>query len=73
MQTMPLLNDSTEPAELVIPILPDIRKDPNEPYAGCTCDRWGHPCAHCDENKAQSRPAAVMPGSTETRRIEWNI
>jgi hypothetical protein len=68
MKTILLLNESTEPPDVAIPILPEIRKDPDEPYADCTCDRWGHPCARCNENESQQvRSAPRHAFNRETR------
>jgi hypothetical protein len=59
METVLLLNESTEPPDVVIPILPKIYKHPDEPFAGCTCDRWGHPCPGCPERKEQPPPISA--------------
>ena len=55
MNTILLLEEKTKPAERV-------RRDPlramsyeDEATPGCTCDRWGHPCAGCVEVKPQAR------------------
>jgi len=62
-----LLKERTEAADLVIPILPDIDTDRDEPHIGCTCDRWGHPCADSDESKAESRRVGIAEFNKKTK------
>jgi hypothetical protein len=57
MKTTLLLNDETGPAKLVLhenaPANVIVRE--SAAVAGCTCDRWGHPCPGCDESKVQPK------------------
>jgi hypothetical protein len=52
-----LLNDEGAPAKLMLhdnaPAKVILREP--EAVAGCTCDRWGHPCLGCDDSKVQPK------------------
>jgi hypothetical protein len=57
MKTTLLLNNETRAAKLMLhenaPTNVIVRE--SAAVAGCTCDRWGHPCPGCDESKVQPK------------------
>jgi hypothetical protein len=55
MKTTLFLNDETAQARLLLQnaALGETTVRKPEAVAGCTCDRWGHPCAACTEHKVQ--------------------
>ena len=55
MNTILLLEEKTDPADRVCrdPLRPTNHEDAAAP--GCTCDRWGHPCADRVELKPEAR------------------
>jgi hypothetical protein len=63
-----LLND--EP-EIVRPMLKDVAFNEllvrdTEAYAGCNCDRWGHPCPGCVDRDVV--PKAETPVSSPVKQ-----
>ena len=56
MKTTLLLNDESAAAKMLENITPiKAIARPTKAVAGCTCDRWGHPCSGRDEPKVQSK------------------
>jgi hypothetical protein len=57
MKTTLLLNDETRAAKLMLDdnALAKVIIRESAAVAGCTCDRWGHPCPGCDESKVQPK------------------
>jgi hypothetical protein len=57
MKTTLLLNDETKPTKLALQDLAPTKfiLRETEAVAGCNCDRWGHPCAGCNDPKAQPK------------------
>ena len=55
MTTILLLKEKTEPKDLVSRDPLRLATHAGDAMPGCTCDRWGHPCADCVELKPQAR------------------
>jgi hypothetical protein len=57
MKTTLLLKDETRRAKLMLDdnALANVIIREFAAVAGCTCDRWGHPCPGCDEPDVQPK------------------
>jgi len=55
LKTILLLKENTEPTEPISSGLWRLPLREADATPGCTCDRWGHPCADCVESKPQAR------------------
>jgi hypothetical protein len=68
MKTNLLLHDeATRPMQLLqnaVPARVPLRE--TEAVAGCSCDRWGHPCPRHVEDNVQSK--AELPISLPTKK-----
>jgi hypothetical protein len=55
MKTTLLLDDKIRPTKLMLQNIAPTQVIPREigPVAGCTCDRWGHPCLRCADREVQ--------------------
>ena len=51
MKTILLLKENTEPTEPISSKLWRLRGHKADATPGRTCDRWGHPCPDCVEQK----------------------
>jgi hypothetical protein len=67
MNTIPLLKDKNELDNSTPLGLPRLVIHEGDATPGCTCDRWGHPCARCDEHKQQPQHAQVTPKAEKRR------
>ena len=69
MKTILLLRDeATQPKQLVRNALPaKVPVRETEPVAGCSCDRWGHPCPGCVE-RVVVQPKPDLPISMPTKK-----
>ena len=56
MKTILFLNDETAQARLLLQNAAPGEVTVREPdaVAGCTCDRWGHPCPRWPEHNVQT-------------------
>jgi hypothetical protein len=70
MKTTLLLNDETRPAKLMLDdnALANVIIRKSAAAAGCTCDRWGHPCPGYDEREVQMK--AQVPISSPAKRMK---
>jgi len=55
MNTILLLKENAEPTDSISFKMRPLTKHEDDATPGCTCDRWGHPCADCVEPKPQAR------------------
>jgi len=55
MNTILLLKENAEPIDSISLKLRRLSRHEDDAKPGCTCDRWGHPCADCVELKPQAR------------------
>ena len=68
MKTIFSLNDEIAAARLQ---LADAAPEPparREKSQGCNCDRWGHPCANCDERSLQPKTELPISESNQETR-----
>jgi hypothetical protein len=55
MNTILLLKENAEPTDSISFKLRPVTRQEGDATPGCTCDRWGHPCASRVEGKPQTR------------------
>jgi hypothetical protein len=68
MKTTLLLTDEAEISRLMLndPVLDELPVRHTEAHAGCTCDRWGHPCPKCidrDIVRKAEHPVSSLVGT----------
>jgi hypothetical protein len=66
MKTTFLLTDETAHAKLLLQNAAPRERREMEMFAGCNCDRWGHPFTNCIERNVQGN--AELPSSTGTKQ-----
>ena len=74
MKTILFLNDENGSAELMLQNIAPTKMTPRETerFAGCNCDRWGHPCPGCDERKGSAGRASHFLTSQTDEVNTWN-
>jgi hypothetical protein len=69
MKPILFLNDEPE----TVTLMPDevtsgsTPSHENEARAGCSCDRWGHPCPGCLKNNRQTNGDASISVTKQSR------
>ena len=58
MNAILLLKEKAEPTDRVSHDLKQPTRDDDDATPGCTCDRWGHPCAVVLRSNRRREPYA---------------